>query len=127
MEENETPFNNRLINHRKDAESQASLSKCKHFSEQNRNFQQHAEFALIQQIEKQSTAEEGRTLLKQRENFWVLKLKILCPDGSNQELNIMKLLVLLLRNTSLSNDAFLADWNDKQSVGNLISDVKFEI
>ena len=38
----------------------------------------------------------------------------------------MKLLVLLLHSTSLSNDAFLADWNDKQYLGNLISDIKLE-
>ena len=127
MAKNETPFNIRLINHRKDAESQASILECIHFSEQNRNFQQHTEFALIEQIVKQTTAEETRTLLKQRDNFWFLKLKILYPDGSNQKLKIMKLLVLLLCSTCLSNDAFLADWNDKQNIGNLISDVKFEI
>ena len=37
----------------------------------------------------------------------------------------MKLLVLLLHSTSLSKDTFLADWNDKQNLGNLISDVKY--
>ena len=31
--------------------------------------------------------EETRKLLKERENFWILKLKTLYPDGSNQELN----------------------------------------
>ena len=31
--------------------------------------------------------EETRKLLKERENFWMLKLKILYPNGSNQELN----------------------------------------
>ena len=82
-----TPFNIRLNTHRKDAKSQASILACKHFSEQNHNFQQHAEFTLIEQIKKQTTAEETRTLLKQRENFCVLKLKILYLDGLNQELN----------------------------------------
>ena len=37
----------------------------------------------------------------------------------------MKLLVLLLHGTSLSKDTFLVDWNDKQNLGNLISDVKY--
>ena len=82
---NETSFNIHLIDHWKDAKSKASIVECKHFSEQNHYFQQHAEFALIEQIEKQTTAEETRTLLKQRQNFWVLKLKTLCPDRSNQE------------------------------------------
>ena len=83
----ETPFNIRLNNHRKDAKSQASILECKHFSEQNHNFQQHPEFTLIEKIKKQTTAQETRTLLKQRENLWVLKLKTLYPDGLNQELN----------------------------------------
>ena len=60
---------------------------CSHFNEQNYNFQQHAESTLIEEIKKQTTAEETRTLLKRRENFWVLKLKTLYPDGLNQELN----------------------------------------
>ena len=60
---------------------------CKHFNKQNHNFQQHAELALIEQIKKQTTTEETRTLLKRRENLWVLKLRTLYPDGLNQELN----------------------------------------
>ena len=55
--------------------------------EPNHNFQQHAEFTLIEQINKQTAAEETRTLLKRRENFWVLKLKALYLDGLNQALN----------------------------------------
>ena len=51
--------------------------------QQNHNFQQHVEFTLIEEIKKQATAEETRTLLKRRENFWVLKLKALYPDGLN--------------------------------------------
>ena len=83
----EIPFNIHLNNHRKDAKSQASILAFKHFSEQNHKYQQHAEFTLIEQIKKQTTTEETRTLLKRRENFWVLKLKTLYPDWLNQELN----------------------------------------
>ena len=111
----------------KDAKSQTSILVCKHFNKQNRNFQEYAEFTLIEQIKKQTTAEETRILLKRRENFWVLKLKTLYPEGLNQELNNMKLIALLLHSTSLPNDTFSADWNDKQNLGNLISEVKFEI
>ena len=60
---------------------------CNHFNEQNHDFQQHAEFTLIERVKKQTTAEETRTLLKRRENFWVLQLKTLYPDELNQELN----------------------------------------
>ena len=34
-----------------------------------------------------TTTEQLRVLLKKRENFWILKLKALYPDGLNQELN----------------------------------------
>ena len=34
-----------------------------------------------------TTTEQLRLLLKKRENFWLLKLKTLYPDGLNQELN----------------------------------------
>ena len=81
----------------KDAKSQTSILVCKHFNKQNRNFQ------------------ETRILLKRRENFWVLKLKTLYPEGLNQELNDMKLIALLLHSTSLSNNTFSADWNDKKT------------
>ena len=83
----ETAFNIRLNNHRKDAKSEASILACKHFNKQNHNFKQHAELTLIEQIKKQTTTEETRTLSKPRENFWVLKLKTLYSDGLNQELN----------------------------------------
>ena len=46
----ETPFKIRLHNDRKDAKSEASVLACKHFSEQNHNFQQNAEFTFIEQI-----------------------------------------------------------------------------
>ena len=83
----EIPFNIPLNNHRKDTKSQASILACKHFSEQNHKYQQHAEFNLIEQIKKQTITEETRALLTRRGNFWVLKLKTLYPDGLNQELN----------------------------------------
>ena len=83
----ETLFNTRLNNHRKDAKSEALILACKHFNKQNHNFQQHAEFTFIEQIKKQTTTEETKTLLKRRKNFWVLKLKTLYLDGINQESN----------------------------------------
>ena len=63
----ETPFNIRLNNHWKDAKSQASILE-RNFNEQIHNFQQHAEFTLIEQIKKKkkTTAAEIRTLLKRR-------------------------------------------------------------
>ena len=62
----------RLNNHRKNVKLQASILAYKHFSEKNHNFQQHAEFTLIEQNKKQTTTKETRTLLKRTENVWVL-------------------------------------------------------
>ena len=59
---------------------------CKHFNEQNHNFQ-HAEFTLIEETKKQRTTEKTRTLLKRKDNLWVLKRKTLYSDGLNQDLN----------------------------------------
>ena len=81
VEKSETPFNIHLNNHKKDAKSQASILACKHFIEQNHNFKQHAEFTLVEQIKKQTTAEETRTLLKGRENFGDLKIKLYIQMG----------------------------------------------
>ena len=52
------------------------------------NFQGDAKFTLIEQITKGfTTTEELPLLLKKRENFRILELKTLYPDGLNQELN----------------------------------------
>ena len=58
------------------------------FKNSNHNFQRDAKLALIEQITKTfTTTKELRLLLKERENFWILKLKTLHPDSLNQELN----------------------------------------
>ena len=64
-----------------------SVLAYKHFSEPNHNSQQHGEFTVIERIRKQMTTKETIKLLKKQENFWILNLKGLYPDGLNQELN----------------------------------------
>ena len=84
----ETSFNIRLNNRRKDSKNKNPILACKHFQNSNHNFQRDAKFTLIEQITKSfTTTEQLRLLLKKRENFWILKLKTLYPDGLNQELN----------------------------------------
>ena len=79
----ETSLNIRLNNHRKDSKNKNSILACKHFQ----NFQWDAKFTLIEQITETFTSTEQLwLLLKKRENFWILKLKTLYPDGLNQEL-----------------------------------------
>ena len=84
----ETAFNVRLNNHRKDSKKKDTLSVCTYSQNQNHIFQQDAEFILIEQITKMHNAiEELRFILKTQENFWILNLCTLYPDGLNQELN----------------------------------------
>ena len=46
----------------KDAKSEASILACKHFNEQNHNFQQHAEFTFIKQL-------KNKQSLKKQDHF----------------------------------------------------------
>ena len=81
-------FNIRLNNHRKDSQNKIPILACKYFQSSNQNFQRDAKFTLIEQFPKTfRTTEQLQLLLKKRENFWILTLKILYPDGLNQELN----------------------------------------
>ena len=51
-------------------------------------FNRNASFVRIEQIHKSTLSRETKkNLLKQRENFWILKLETLKPKGLNQELN----------------------------------------
>ena len=78
----------RLNNHRKDSKNKNPFLAWKHFQNSNHNFQRDAKFTLIEVITKSFiTTEQLRLLLKKQENFWILKLKTLYPDGLNQELN----------------------------------------
>ena len=52
------------------------------------NFNQHAKFILIEQLDNINIGKDLVTLrLKKREDFWILRLKTLQPDGVNAELN----------------------------------------
>ena len=66
--------------YRKDAQSQKSILACKHFDEPNHNFQQHAQFTLIKQINptKKETKRQKKTSEKSR-NFLNFKTKIFTP------------------------------------------------
>ena len=73
---------------RKDSKNKNPILVCKHFQNSNHNFQRDAKFILIEQIMKSFTnTKQLQLLLKKRENFWILKLKTLYPDGLNQELS----------------------------------------
>ena len=85
----ETPFNIRLNNHRKDVSSINAIPACKHFNKPAHNFNTHAKFTIIEKLEKTVNVNKETLTkrLKQRENFWIKRLKTLTPNGLNQELN----------------------------------------
>ena len=84
----ESEFKIRLSNQRKDVWKPDAIPASRHFSGKNHNFNTHAKFILIEQIRHiDIDKEKNKERLKQRENFWILTLEILTPEGLNQELN----------------------------------------
>ena len=65
-----------------------AIPASRHFSGKNHNFNTHAKFKLTEQIcHVNINTEKIKERLKQRENFWTLKLETLTPKGLNQEVN----------------------------------------
>ena len=59
------------------------------FNNNEHTFSKHGNFIIIEQLRNINTT-LSKTLklrLKERENFWIKKLKTLTPYGLNQELN----------------------------------------
>ena len=86
----ETRSNVRTNNHRSDAKKPDSIHVDRHFFEnEDHDFEKHAKITLIEKVENTAhmTQPEITTILEQREDFWMLKLNTLIPDGFNQELN----------------------------------------
>ena len=85
----ETLFNLRWNNHRKDVNNPKVIPACTHFEIHGQNFTKHAKFTLIEHLTEISNISKDtlRLPLKQRENFWIIKLETLTPKGLNQELN----------------------------------------
>ena len=74
----ETTFNIRLNNHRKDANGNnpKAIPASIHFEQPGHNFNKHAKFALIEQINNTINTDINiiKRRLKRREDFWILKL-----------------------------------------------------
>ena len=54
----ETSFNIRLNNHRKDMKNIDANMACKHFQQENHNFNKHAKFTIIDQLTNTSKFKE---------------------------------------------------------------------
>ena len=74
----ETPFNIRLNNHRKDGNGNnpKAIPASIHFEQPGHNFNKHAKFTLIEQINNTINTDINviKRRLKRREDFWILKL-----------------------------------------------------
>ena len=65
-----------------------SLQAHQHFRLPGHNFNKHAKFTLIEQLNDTNIDKELlKHQLKKREDFWSIKLKNLQPHGFNTELN----------------------------------------
>ena len=81
-------MNIRINKHRFDSLSnEDNLAVCKHFHDGDHVFNRDAKFTIIEQVRKTFSKEQTRSLLEQRENFWIKTLKTLKPYGLNQHLN----------------------------------------
>ena len=60
----------------------------KHFQIPRHNFHAHAKFTIIEEVCNKSLSKlKIRSLLERRENFWILKLQTLSPQGLNTSRN----------------------------------------
>ena len=83
----ETSFNIRLNNHRIDANGNnpKAIPASIHFKQPGHNFNKHAKFTLIEQIN--TDIDTIKIRLKRSEYFWILKLETLTSRELNQKLN----------------------------------------
>ena len=84
----ETTFSIRLNNHRKDVKDPNALPADKHFTLPGHDFNKNAKFTLIEKLTSTNkvATETLKERLKNRENFWIMKLRTLTHNGLNQEL-----------------------------------------
>ena len=63
----------------------------KHFQISGQNFNGHAEFTIIEEVYNKSLSKlKLRSLLEQREDFWIFKLQTLSRQGLNISLNYLQ-------------------------------------
>ena len=80
--------NLRINTHRNDVWRTDGPPCDKHFQMPGHNFNTHAKFTIIEEVYNKSLSKlKTRSLLEHREDFWILKLQTLSPQGLNISLN----------------------------------------
>ena len=83
----EYSLNLRINTHRNDVWRTDGPPCDKHFQMPGHNFNAHGKFAIIGEVCNKSLSLKIRSLLEHREDFWILKLQTLSPQGLNISLN----------------------------------------
>ena len=83
----ETKFNSRMNNHRTDAKKQSSIPFDEHFNQPNHDFTQHARFIIIEKLKDTGNKDDNRRILKEREDYWIDRIKTYQPYGLNLQYN----------------------------------------
>ena len=85
----ETPFYIRLNNRRKEVKNPNAMPACKHFNRLDHDFNNHGRFIIKEHLRNilATPTETLKERLKQRENFWIMKLQTLALLGLNQDLH----------------------------------------
>ena len=83
----ETPWNERLYNHRKDTKKTKSIPYDEHFRLTGHDFTKHAKFIIIEALDKTTDTITDRKILKEREDYWISRLKTHSPNGFNEQFN----------------------------------------
>ena len=78
----------RINKHRNDSKNPNSIPVDRHFLLPGHNFERDFKLTVIEAVVKPNlTKERMRDLLKRREDFWIMKLGTLQPNGFNEDLN----------------------------------------
>ena len=90
MQHWKTAFNIRLNNHRKDVYKTNTPEAHQHFRLPGHNFNRHAKFTIIEQLNNADLDKELLTFrLKKRRDFWIHKLKLSSHIDSMLHLTIL--------------------------------------
>ena len=81
-------MNLRMNGHRSDSKNCRELAVDIHFGQPDHNFEKDARFTIIEKVKKSNFQKEELTdLLLRREDFWMVHLQTIEPNGFNKGLN----------------------------------------